>query len=48
LLESRTVADIPDCLRSRLSWSLQASLRLLGRFFPTQMKVYQISVFAGR
>jgi O-methyltransferase involved in polyketide biosynthesis len=48
LLEARTVADIPDCLRYRLSWSLRAGLRLLGRLFPRQMKVYQISVFAGR
>jgi O-methyltransferase involved in polyketide biosynthesis len=48
LLQSRTVADIPDRLRSRLSWSLQTSLRLLGRFLPRQMKVYQISTFAGR
>lgn len=48
LLESRTTADIPDGLRPRLSWSLRATLRFLGRFFPTQMKLYQINVFAGQ
>jgi len=48
MLESRTVADIPDSLRSRLSWSLRVSLDLLGRFFPKQMKVYQIATFGGR
>ena len=48
LVESRTVADVPDCLWPRLSLSLRASLRLLGRFFPKAMKVYQLSVFAGQ
>ena len=48
LVESRTVADVPDCLWPRLSLLLRVNLRLLGRFFPKQMKVYQLSVFAGQ
>jgi len=47
-VESRTVADVPDCLWPRLSLSLRASLRFFGRFFAKQMKVYQLSVFSGR
>lgn len=46
-LQSRTTADIPDCLRPRLPLLLRATLWFLGRFFPRQMKVYQISLFAA-
>ena len=48
LVESRTVADIPDCLWPRLSLTLRAILRFFGRFFPKQMKMYQLSLFAGQ
>ena len=48
LVESRTVADIPDSLRPRLPVSLRGGLWLLGRLLPRQMKVYQLSVFAGQ
>ena len=48
LAESRTVADVPDCLWPRLSLLLRASLRFFGRFFPKQMKVYQLNVFAAK
>ncbi|MBZ5582250.1 MAG: class I SAM-dependent methyltransferase [Acidobacteriia bacterium] len=48
LVESRTVADVPECLWPRLSLPLRANLRLFGRFFPKQMKMYQLNVFAGR
>ena len=48
LVESRTVADIPDCLWPRLSLTLRATLRFFGRFFPKQMKMYQLSLFAGQ
>ena len=47
LMESRTVADVPDCLWPRLPFSLRASLRFFGTFFPKQMKMYQLCVFAG-
>ena len=48
LVESRTVADVPDSLRPRLSPLLRTSLWLLGRLVPKLMKVYQIGVLAGR
>jgi O-methyltransferase involved in polyketide biosynthesis len=47
LTESRTVADVPDCLWPRLSLPLRASLRLLGRFRAEQMKVYRLNVFTA-
>jgi O-methyltransferase involved in polyketide biosynthesis len=47
LVESRTVADVPDCLWPRLPLSLRASLRFFGTLFPKQMKMYQLCVFAG-
>jgi O-methyltransferase involved in polyketide biosynthesis len=46
-VESRTVADVPDCLWPRLSLPLRVNLRLMGVLFPKLMKVYQLSVFAG-
>jgi O-methyltransferase involved in polyketide biosynthesis len=48
LVESRTVADVPDSLWPRLSLPLRASLRFFGRVFPKQMKVYQMTVFVGQ
>ena len=47
LVESRTVADVPDCLWPRLSFPLRTNLRLMGKCFPKLMKVYQLNVFAG-
>ena len=48
LVESRTVADVPDCLGPRLPLPLRANLRFFGRFFPKLMKLYQLNVFAGQ
>ena len=48
LLESRTVADVPECIWPRLSLPLRGNLLLFRRFFPRLMKTYQISVFAGQ
>ena len=48
LVESRTVADVPDCLGPRLPLPLRANLRFLGRFFPKLMKLYQLNVYAGQ
>jgi len=45
LVESRTVADVPDCLWPRLSLPLRANLRLFRSLFPKLMKVYQLNVF---
>lgn len=47
VVEARTLADVPPRLWPRLSLWLRASLRCLGRLFPKQMKVYQLSVLAG-
>jgi len=48
LVQSRTVAEAPDCLWPRLPIPLRASLGLFRRLFPKSMKLYQISVFAGQ
>ncbi len=48
LLESRTVADVPDCLWPRLPLPLRANLRFFGRFFPKLMQFYRLSMFTGR
>ena len=48
LVESRTVADVPDCLWPRLPLPLRAQLRFFRKFFPRLMKFYQISVFAAQ
>jgi len=47
LVESRTVADVPDCLWPRLSLPLRVNLRFFRRFFPKQMNVYRLNVFAS-
>ena len=47
-VESRTLANLPDCLWPRLSFLLRATLRFFGKFFRKQMKVYQIGAFAAR
>ena len=46
LVESRTVADVPECLWPRLSLPLRANLRFFAMAFPRQMKVYRLNVFA--
>jgi hypothetical protein len=48
LVESRTVADVPDCLRPRLSLPLRATLQFFSRFLPRLMKLYHLNVFSGR
>jgi O-methyltransferase involved in polyketide biosynthesis len=48
LVESRTVADVPDCLWPRLSLPVRANLRFFGSVFPKLMKLYRLNVFAGR
>jgi O-methyltransferase involved in polyketide biosynthesis len=48
LVESRTMADVPDCLWPRLSFPLRANLQLFGMLFPRLMKMYQLCVFAGQ
>jgi O-methyltransferase involved in polyketide biosynthesis len=48
LVESRTVADVPESLWPRLPLSLRGSLRFFGRFFPKAIKQYQLNLFAGQ
>jgi O-methyltransferase involved in polyketide biosynthesis len=48
LVESRTLADVPDCLRSRLSLPMRASFRMFAKLFPTLTKAYQLNLFAGQ
>ena len=43
--EARTVADVPEGIP--LSWGLRMNLRLMGKLFPKQMKVYQLAVLEG-
>ena len=45
--EARTVSDVPESLRPRLSWGLRMNLGLMGKFFAKQMKVYQLAVLEG-
>jgi len=48
LVESRTVADLPESVWRRLPFTLRCSLRVLRRLCPEQMKMYQLSLFAGQ
>jgi len=47
LVESRTMMDIPEALRPRLSVPLRAVLALCGRVFPGLARTYQFGLFAG-
>jgi hypothetical protein len=48
LVESRTVADVPESLWPRLSLPLRASLRFFGRFLPKAMSLYRLNLFVAR
>ena len=48
LVESRTVADVPDGLWPRLPLPLRASLRVLRRFFPKLVNLYRLNLFVAR
>jgi O-methyltransferase involved in polyketide biosynthesis len=45
LVES--LVDVPEPLKSRLSWRVRTSLRVIRKLFPKLMRVYQLSLFAG-
>ena len=47
LVESRTLADIPDILRSRLSWRMRTAIRLLVKWVPQLKKACQLNLFAA-
>ena len=48
LLESRTVVDVPEHLKSRLSLPIRTTFYVLRKFFPKPMKVYQLNLFSGQ
>ena len=45
LVESRTMADVPETLKPRLSWRGRAIFGALRRLSPGFLKAYQLSVF---
>jgi O-methyltransferase involved in polyketide biosynthesis len=48
LMESRSLMEVPDSLRSRLSLPLRAALRVFARLFPELTKTYRLNLFAGQ
>jgi|ERR1039458_2821065 O-methyltransferase involved in polyketide biosynthesis len=48
LVESRTLMDLPDSLRSRLSLPMRAVVRVITKLFPEFTKVYRLNVFTGQ
>ena len=48
LVESRTVADVPDGLWPRLPLPLRGSLWFFRRFFPKLMNLYRLNLFVAR
>jgi len=47
LLESRSLTDLPDPLKSRLPLSVRAALFVLPRLSPKIARAYRINLFAG-
>ena len=47
LVESRTLADVPDVLRSRLSVRMRAAIRILVKLIPPLTKACQLNLFAA-
>jgi len=47
LVESRSMVDVPDSLRPRLSWPMRAAFRVFAKFFPQLAKAYLLNLFAG-
>ncbi len=48
LVESRSLIDVPDSLRSRLSLPMRATFRVLNRLAPALTKGYRLNLFAGQ
>ena len=48
LVESRTILDVPEPLKPRLSLPMRTSFRIICRLFPKRMKVFQLNLFAGQ
>ena len=47
LVESRTIANIPDGLWRRLSLPVRAALRVITKLFPKVTQAYRLNLFAG-
>jgi len=48
LVESRTLADVPDPLKPRLSASMRTAFGVFRRLVPKVVKAYQLNLFAGQ
>ncbi|MGA3162096.1 MAG: class I SAM-dependent methyltransferase [Terracidiphilus sp.] len=48
LVESRSMMDLPDSLRSRLSLPMRAALRVLVKLFPRITNAIRLNLFAGQ
>jgi O-methyltransferase involved in polyketide biosynthesis len=48
LVQSRTLADVPDILRSRLSLPRRIAIRILVKLVPVLAKVCQLNLFAAQ
>jgi len=48
LVESRSMADVPDSLRPRLSWPMRATFRVLAKLVPKLTTAYRLNLFAGQ
>jgi O-methyltransferase involved in polyketide biosynthesis len=47
LVQSRTIVDVPEPLRSRLSPRMRTLFRFLGRYCPKLTRFYQLNLFAA-
>lgn len=47
LVESRSMADVPDSLRPRLSWAMRTTFRVLTILVPKLTTAYRLNLFAG-
>ena len=48
LVESGTVKDIPDSLRSRLPLPVRVTFRVVAKLFPKLTEAYRLNLFAGQ
>ena len=48
LVESRTLRNLPDSLRSRLSLSTRAAFRIIAKLFPKVTEAYRLNLFVGQ
>ena len=48
LVESRSMVDVPDSLRPRLSLPMRATFRVLAKLIPKLTKAYRLNLFAGQ